>query len=269
MTVALVGVGVDTTTAEPVAPLYEDGTFEFVPAPAPGGSDATTERRTFGNTTLRHRDGTMADYLDAIRPMGEDGPEMTGVKLENWPLHLNPDFVSRTYGEHGNSGDYADVLRELEPGDAVAFYSVLEPEGGGGKHRYLIGHFAVEEVVDFAAIDHEGEAVAFGALPPARQRELLEAHSENAHLKGYRASGELPAGDDLVVVEGTDPGSLLSEAIQISEHGGGGHYYLADEYQAALAPEPGGNPDKNAYLGGDLKAHVLEVSADQFRDAIE
>jgi len=268
MTVALVGVGADTTNADPVAPLYEDGTFEFIPAPAPGGRSGTSEPRTFGNARLRHRDGTMADYLDHITPMGSDGPEIEGLQLEKWPLHYNPNLVSLTYGEHGDRGEYADVLRELEAGDAVAFYSVLEPEGGGGKHRYLVAHFGVEAVLDFQALDRDGEETAFSDLPEPERQALLDDHKENAYARVYDATGELPAGDDLVIVEGTDPGTFLSEAVQISKHGGGGHYYLSDDLQEALSPQSDGNPDKNAYLGGDLKAHVLDVDPEEFRDVV-
>ena len=267
MTVALVGVGAHPSNAEPVAPLYEDGSFEFVPAPAPGGSGGTSEPRTFGNTKLRHQDRVMADYLDHLTPMGTDGPEIEGIQVENWPLHYNPNFVSLTYGEAGDRGDYADVLRELDPGDAVAFYSVLQPEGGGGKGRYLVGHFAVESVVDFRALDSEEGPAAFSELSEPRRRAVTNEHGENAYAKVYDATGELPDGDDLVIVEGTDPGTLLGEAVGIGEHGGGGHYYLTDEFQAAFSPR-GSGEEKNAYLGGDLKAHVLDVDAEEFRSVV-
>lgn len=268
MTVALVGVGADTSNADPVAPLYDDGTFEFVPAPSPGGSGGTSERRTFGNTRLRHQDRVMAEYLESIEPVGDDGPEIEGVNLDNWPLHYNPNFVSLTYGATGADADFVAALRALEPGDGVAFYSVLEPEGGGAKHRYLIGYFAVEAVVDFAALDRDGEETAFGDLPEPERRALVDDHGHNAYAKVYEATGELPDGDDLVLVEGTDPGTLLGEAVQISEHGGGGHYYLTDDLQDALSPEDG-DDDKNAYLGGDHQAHVLDVSLDEFREVVE
>ncbi|PSQ15113.1 hypothetical protein BRD00_15255 [Halobacteriales archaeon QS_8_69_26] len=268
MTVALVGVGADASNADPVAPLYDDGTFEFIPAPSPGGSGGTSERRTFGNTRLRHQDSVMGEFLESIKPLGDDGPDITGVNLNNWPLHYNPNFVSLTYGATGEDEAFVEALRSLEPGDGVAFYSVLEPEGGGAKHRYLIGYFAVEGVVDFQALDRDGGEAAFGDLSEPERRALVEDHGENAYAKVYRETGELPDGDDLVIVEGTDPGTMLSEAVQISEHGGGGHYYLTDDLQEGLSPEEGGD-DKNAYLGGDHQAHVLDVSLEEFRDVVE
>jgi len=268
MTVALLGIGADSTNSEPAPPVYPDGRFEYVPIPEKGGPDGTTETRTYGSTPLRHREGSMADYLDVIRPRPgeEDGPVLSGEELAAWPLHVDPNFEALTYGETTSRGAYTALLRELDPGDGVAFYTGLRSGEGGYRHRYVIGYFTVTEVVDCRRLGPAG--TSFTELSADDQAALMGRHAENAHAKRFRATGRLANGDGLVIVDGTEPGGLLERAFPISERRRGGHYYLTDDLQRALDPAPGGNPDRNAYLGGIKPAHELDVSVDRFREIV-
>lgn len=267
MTVALLGVGADSTNTTPTPPRYSDGAFEYIPIPE---SSETIETRTYGNSPLRYGDGMMADYLTEIRPHNKDGPSLTGAQLRDWPLHHDPNFEALTYGETTSRGAYTKVLRGLDDGDIVAFYTGLQTKDTTYRHRYIIGYFTVKEIVDFQNLDNGRESVRFGELPEIERHSLMKHHRENAHAKRFQATGSIARQNDgLVIVDGREPGERLETAIRISEHLGGGHHYLTDQLQAAFAPVPGGNPDRNAYLGGIKKAHILNISPGNFRDVLD
>ena len=62
---------------------------------------------------------------------------------------------------------------------------------------------------------------------------------------------------------------LLDKSFPISQHNEGGHHCLTDELQQKLSLEQGGNPEKNAYLGGIKQAHKLDISVGRFREIVE
>lgn len=268
MTVALIGVGADSTNASPTPPVYHDGTFEYIPIPESQGPDGTVEPRTYGTTPLRHQNAPMAEYLDSIVPDPNEGTRVTGEQLADWPLHHDPNFEALTYGETTTRGSYTKILRTLEPGDLVAFYTGLRGDADY-RHRYVIGYFTVATVVDCQRVERDdGREASFSDLPSAEQAAIMDEHRENAHAKRFHATGEIAANDGLVIVDGRDPGGLLDEAFRISQHGGGGHHYLTDDLQERFSPEPGGNPDRNAHLGGIKTAHVLDVDPAEFREIV-
>ena len=268
--IALVGIGADSTNSAPTPRVYDDGRFEYIPIPEKRGPDGTTETKTYGTTTLRHREGTMAEYLETIRPRpgAEDPSAYTGDCLAKWPLHHDPNFGALTYGETTSRAAYTNLLTDLQAGDGVAFYTGLRDADAGYRHRYLIGYFTVREVVDCRRIAYEGVRVSFTDLPADEQAALMDAHSENAHAKRFQATGQITDGDGLVIVDGTPPGGLLDRAVPISEVNSNGHHYLTDDLQAALDPAPGGNPDRNAYLGGVKPAHELRISVADLADVV-
>lgn len=57
MTVALLGIGADSTNVSPVPPIYPDNSFEYLPIPE---SDSTVESKTYGSIELRHRERSAA-----------------------------------------------------------------------------------------------------------------------------------------------------------------------------------------------------------------
>ncbi|MFB6228115.1 MAG: hypothetical protein ABEH88_05970 [Halobacteriales archaeon] len=202
MTVVLCGIGCDTTNAGRVAPIYEDGRFEYVPIPEK--THETEETATHGTWSLRHDEGVAADLLSAITPDPSEGTTVRGEALREWPLHHDPNFEALAYGEH--RPNYVRRLRGLEPGDVVGFYAGLRPPGGGRAHRYLIGYTSVNCV---------------DVIPPGTSREeageLFDAHPENAHAKRARTGGRFYDEETVVLVDGREPGGLFErDPVQMS-----------------------------------------------------
>ncbi|ELY85859.1 hypothetical protein C485_11678 [Natrinema altunense JCM 12890] len=222
MTVVLAGVGADSTNVGALAPLYDDGRFEYVPIPEK--TRATDESETLGSWELRAGDGTAADLTTRITPQPvHDGTEtVTGEALESWPLHRDPNFEALTYGEHRTSG-YVSRLRALESGDVVGFYAGLRRPNGDRAHRYLIGYITVDDVV-----------VVGPDTPPAERAAVLEAHPANAHAKRAR-DGELYLEKPVVIVDGREPGGLFErDPIRLSDYyvkegNERAQYYLREE----------------------------------------
>lgn len=252
MTVALIGIGGDSTNMTPIPPVYPDGTFEYLPIPE---SKPSIEPMTYGHIPLRHDVGTAADYLDGIDPDGNGTDPVTGTELANWQIHHDPNFAALTYGETGSRGAYTALLRDLATGDVIAFYTGLQGTSDY-THRYLIGYMTVETVYDC-------REQALERYSPAEQAEMLDTLAANAHVKRYRATGEFD--DGLVLIDGKPPGGRLEQAIRISTHHGGGHHYLTESLQQQFQPAGSGQADKPAYLGGVKQAHRLQLSADTFR----
>lgn len=253
MTVALIGIGGDSTNVTPIPPVDPDGTFEYIPIPE---SQPSIEPTTYRRLQLRHRVGTAATYLDGIDPDGGGTHPVTGTELANWQIHHDPNFAALTYGETGSRGAYTALLRELDQGDIIAFYTGLRGTSAY-THRYIIGYMTVARVYDC-------REQARAAYAPAEWERILTSLAENAHVKRYRATGNLD--DGLVLVDGTTPGGRLEQAVRISTHHGGGHHYLTDTLQERFRPVDSGRDDKPAYPGGVKQAHRLQLSPAAFRD---
>ncbi|MGQ3413502.1 hypothetical protein ACT4ML_14705 [Natrinema sp. LN54] len=233
MTVVLAGVGADSTNVGALAPLYDDGRFEYVPIPEK--TRATSETETLGSWELRAGDGVAADLTTRISPQPVRGGAETvaGDDLESWPLHRDPNFEALTYGEHRTSG-YVSRLRALEPGDVVGFYAGLRRPDGDRAHRYLIGYFTVD-----------GVAVVGPDTPPAEREAILAAHPENAHAKRAR-DGDLYLEKPVVIVDGREPGGLFERnPIRLSDYyvkegNERAQYYLRDEIESEWDVRAGG-----------------------------
>lgn len=239
MTIVLCGVGADSGNVAPDLSVGADGAFDYVPIPE---KCATTERETYGS--LRGRDGApLADRIERLEAAadGRDGTRRSVV--EHHPVHHDPNLRALTYGEHRAA--YVARLRDLERGDAVAFYTGFRHDGGP-KRRYLIGYFAVADRTVVPA-DAGYEAT----------REALADHPENAHTKRFRARGSLLYDDkDVVVVDGRAPGGLLDRAVRLTDRIESGMHVVAPDVVDALSMRP----ERPVSLGGFKPAIACDCS---------
>ncbi|ELZ20903.1 Nmad3 family putative nucleotide modification protein [Natrinema limicola] len=234
MTVVLAGVGADSTNVGALAPLYDDGRFEYVPIPEK--TRETTETETLGSWELRADDGVAADLTTRItpQPVGDGAETVTGDTLASWPLHRDPNFEALTYGEHRTSG-YVSRLRALEPGDVVGFYAGLRRPDGDRAHRYLIGYVTVADV-----------AVVSPDMSRSEREAILASHPENAHTKRAQ-DGDLYLEKPVVIVDGREPGGLFErDPIRLSDYyvaegNERPQYYLRDEIESAWNVQAGGS----------------------------
>ena len=261
MTVVLAGVGADSTNLGALAPLYDDGRFEYVPIPEK--TRETTESETLGSWDLRAGNGVAADLTTRItpQPVGDGTETVAGESLESWPLHRDPNFEALTYGEHRTSG-YVSRLRALEPGDVVGFYAGLRRPDGDRAHRYLIGYVTV------AGVD-----VVTPDMPRAKREAILAAHPENAHAKRAR-DGDLYLEKPVVIVDGREPGGLFErDPIRISDYyvaegNERPQYYLREEIETAWNVQAGGanmmfKPAYRCALSGDAFRTLVGIPGEQ------
>lgn len=234
MTVVLAGVGADSTNLGALAPIHDDGRFEYVPIPEK--TRETTEPETLGSWRLRYDDRVASDLTTRIDPRpvrGDHGPVAVEA-LESWPVHHDPNFEALTYGEHRSSG-YVSRLRTLEPGDVVGFYAGLRRPGGKRAHRYLIGYFTVDRV-----------DVITPETPRADREAILAANPDNAHAKRARDGRLYLSEKPVVIVDGRRPGGLFDRhPIRLSEYYAKAgnerpQYYLREEVATAWNVREGG-----------------------------
>ena len=262
MTVVLAGIGADSTNVGALAPLFDDGRFEYVPIPEK--TRETREHATFGSWSLRHSDGVAADVTTRIypQPIHDETKSVSGPALESWPLHHDPNFEALTYGEH--RAGYVSRLRSLERGDVVGFYAGLRSSaesgptsGGGTAHRYLIGYTTVNEV-----------DVISPETPQTERERVLERHAENAHAK-RAIDGELyHAGKTVVLVDGREPGGLFErDPIRLSDYyvkegNERPQYYLRESIEERFSVVAGGT---NMMF---KPAYECALSGSEFRELV-
>lgn len=182
MKAMLLRVGIDTGTDGALAPIFDDGTFEFIPISE--GDAGSREGRTYANAIGRHGK-PFADYLPP--------------RIADRTMHADPEFETFTYGDPTSKRKY---LVKLDEGDLLVFYAGLVPfrTDRYRKGLYIIGYFTVDEVIDF------------NALSPAVSKAQVLRFPRNAHVKRGEDT------EDLVIVVGDNEHSaLLTKAIPISQ----------------------------------------------------
>jgi hypothetical protein len=180
MKALLLRVGIDKGCGGTLAPIFDDGSFEFVPipesVPAPGAS------------TYNDRIGRKGKRLSAYVPSS----------VKNAPMHEDPEFLTCTYGDPTLKRYY---LLKLVQGDLLVFYAGLQPFATAKYNEalYIIGYFDVDNVTEF------------NKLSEAELAERLQRYRHNAHVKRRNSLR------DLVVVAGAGDSRLLDKAILISQ----------------------------------------------------
>lgn len=182
MKVMLLRIGIDKGTDGTLAPLFDDGSFEFIPISE--YDENSKERRTYRNTIGRKG-----------KPLSTYVPK----SIWDYTLHFDPEFDTFTYGDPTSKRNY---LLKLEKGDLLVFYAGLTPY----KNRvyktalYITGYFLVDKVIDFNKCSKK-EIEVFSKIC-----------SNNAHIKRHEDI------NDLVIIIGNQQHSrLLDKAILISK----------------------------------------------------
>jgi len=182
MKAMLLRIGIDKGTDGALAPIFRDGSFEYIPISE--GDSESSEDRTYANTIGRSGQ-SFATYLPR--------------SIANRKMHYDPEFDTLTYGDPTVKRKY---LVKLAPGDLLVFYAGLTPfqHNQYPTGLYIIGYFTVQHIFDF------------NALKPDELNALYGRYPNNAHLKRQMDP------TDLVLIVGM-PGQckLLEKAIPISE----------------------------------------------------
>jgi hypothetical protein len=174
-------VGIDKKAGGALAPIFEDGSFEYIPIPEDSVYDSAVNR-TYSNTIGR-KGKPLSTYLPN--------------KIKDRTIHFDPEFETCTYGDPTRKRIY---LLKLEKGDLLVFYSgltpfnnIVQPEG-----CYMIGYFTVKEIIDF------------NELSETDRQQYCELYYDTAHFKRSEDT------EDLVMVIGNKNASnLLEKAILI------------------------------------------------------
>jgi hypothetical protein len=185
MKVAMVRIGIDTGSGGIHGPLFQNGTFEYIPIPDALGID----ERTYGNTIGKH--GKMlAEYFPQIRK----------AKVADQSIHFDPEFATFTYGDPTSP---KAGLRYLQQGDYLIFYCGLKGwDCTAQPALYLMGYFEISTA-----------GYASGYTPAQRQ----ELFGENFHVR-HKSVYERQK-NNLVLVKGSRNSRMLSKAVLISAMG--------------------------------------------------
>ncbi len=181
MKALLLRVGIDKGCGGALAPIFKDGSFEYIPIPE--FKPNSNSKKTF-LTTSGTKNRFMAEYL----------PE----KIRNLKIHFDPEFETFTYGDVSPAKN--KYLLKLEKNDLLVFYAGLTPYKNDKFEEalYIIGYFTVEDVIDF------------NGLNSIEKDELASKYPNNAHIK----TRDL---ENLVIVIGNSKSRLIDKAILISE----------------------------------------------------
>jgi hypothetical protein len=188
MRVAMLRIGIDAGSGGIQGPLFEDGSFDYVPIPDNFDGRGVDER-TYGNTaSLKGR--RLVEYF----------PESRRAAMTDRPIHFDPEFETFTYGDPTppKAG-----LRKLEPGDMLIFYCGLE--GWDVKAEpalYLMGYFEIHAAGRPADFGDQGMRRLFGHNFHVRHPSVFERQRE-----------------ELVLVKGSATSRLLTKAVKISTTG--------------------------------------------------
>ena len=183
MNVDLLRVGIDTGCGGIHSPLFEDGTFEFVPIPDRSGRD----ERTYGNS--RGLKG---------RPFSEYFPKSRQGRMASQAMHVDPEFETFTYGDPTPP---KRNLAKIKRGDLLVFYAGME--GFGHKRPpalYLAGCFRVALA---------GFATAFS------DEQVEREFRENYHVRHPAVFADQR--DRLVLIKGGKGSRLFRNAHLVGE----------------------------------------------------
>jgi Nucleotide modification associated domain 3 len=179
----LLRVGIDKGCGSALAPIFEDGTFEYIPIPEVDPD--SNESRTYENTKGR-KGQPLAYYLPS--------------RIKDSSMHFDPEFETFTYGDPTSKRKF---LLKLDKDDLLVFYAGLTPfrNSNFDEALYIIGYFTIDRIIDF------------NQLTESEAEEIAQNYRNNAHIKRSMDF------QDLIIVAGNkDKSRLLDKAILISTH---------------------------------------------------
>jgi len=109
----LLRVGIDSTTGGFVAPLFKDGTFEYIPIP--DHKEDTSETKNYDS---------FKKYVPEDKFYFKDKKEEWEWSYNETVQHNDPNFESKTYGDPTNKGKN---LLKLKKGDYLVFWEAFYP----------------------------------------------------------------------------------------------------------------------------------------------
>lgn len=185
MQVVLLRVGIDTASDGMLGPVFEDGTFEYVPIP----DGHRLDLRTYGNMHGKHGAPLLTYFSKNLQ-----------TRYRHQPIHFDPEFKTFTYGDPTTP---KASLRRLQEGDFLVFYTGLR---GWDIHvkpgLYIIGYFRV---------------LCAGLATGFSRPDLKRLFSRNFHVMHSRVFREQRS--KLVLVKGAPGSQLLTKAVLISTYG--------------------------------------------------
>jgi hypothetical protein len=132
--VFIINVGVNASHGSLRSPLFEDGSFVFVPIPE----------------TVKCPDSDLVPtYREALPYALPYIPECCHTAK----VHNDPEFETLTYGDFPETRGRAAALKHMEPGDYLCFLAPLVRWSGIGAGFtkeagfYIVGYFQVAEVI--------------------------------------------------------------------------------------------------------------------------
>ncbi len=199
MKIALLRVGADSGNLGFHAPLFKDGSFEFIPINdsynVKNSKSPIDERRTYSNK--KGRSG---------KPLLDYFPENKKNRFKDYIIHFDPEFESFTYGDPSRT---KKGLAKLKKGDYLIFYSSLTeyPRIENSKTAlYVIGYFEIEESKIVKDLKEYNE--------------VKKKYGKNFHVrhwKIFQRDVTTAENNGLKLVKGTKNSKLLKKAYPISE----------------------------------------------------
>ncbi len=188
MKAMLLRVGIDKSSDGVLAPIFPDGSFEYIPLSEK--DEKSTEKRTYMNLTGKNGK-PLSDYLPP--------------KVANRKVHLDPEFTTFTYGDVGRKAGY---LKKLKPGDILVFYAGFTPylKSEHPETLYIIGYFTVMEIIDFQEI-MDSHPTSTSKISRIRRK-----YPDNSHPKR-----ELDLHELVMVVGDPEQSKLLEKAILLGQ----------------------------------------------------
>jgi len=199
MKIALLRVGADSGNLGFHAPLFKDGTFEYIPINEiyndKQSASPISESRTFSN--VKGRSGkALLEYF----------PENKKNKFRDSIIHYDPEFETYTYGDPSRT---KRSLARLQKGDYLVFYSSLTeyPRKNNSKTAlYIIGYFQIDETRIVKDIkEYEDVKKKYGKNFHVMHRKIFERDVTTAKNNGLK------------LVKGLKNSKLLKKAYPISE----------------------------------------------------